>query len=143
MIHGTYAPSPSGWVRNQVEAIEAAGDTSVVGVGGGRVILMTMVGHSSGLVRKVPVMRVEEDGRYAAFGSLGGAPKDPAWVANLRANPDIEVMDGTVRTPMRAREVFGAERRLWWDRGVAVFPDYTAYQARTTRVIPGFVLEPR
>lgn len=143
MIHGTYAPSPSGWVRTQVEAIEAAGDTAVVGVGGGRVILMTMVGRSSRLVRKVPVMRVEDNGRYAAFGSLGGAPKDPAWVANLRANPDIEVMDGTVTMPMRAREVFGAERELWWGRGAAVFPDYTAYQARTSRVIPVFVLEPR
>ena len=97
MIHGTYAPSPSGWVRNQVEAIEAAGDTSVVGVGGGRVILMTMVGHSSGLVRKVPVMRVEEDGRYAAFGSLGGAPKDPVWVANLRANPHADAGPRSLR----------------------------------------------
>ena len=70
-------------------------------------------------------------------------PKDPAWVGNLRANPDIEVMDGTVSVPMRARDVFGEERQLWWERGAAVFPDYTAYQARTTRVIPVFVLEPR
>ena len=52
-------------------------------------------------------------------------------------------MDGTVSVPMRAREVFGEERQLWWERGAAVFPDYTAYQARTTRVIPVFVLEPR
>jgi hypothetical protein len=43
---------------------------------------------------------------------------------------------------MRARELSGEERAVWWDRAVAAYPDYAAYQRRTTRTIPVFVLEP-
>ncbi len=143
LSHGDYAPSRASWVRDQVAQIEAAGDTAVVGVEGRSVILVTMLGRRSGKVRKLPVMRVEAAGRYAALGSLGGAPKNPAWVGNLRANPDVLVQDGTRTMPMRAREVEGAERHAWWVRAVEAFPDYAAYQARTQRQIPIFVLEPR
>lgn len=139
-----YLPSASRWVRDQVSEIERAGDTAVVGVGGHHVVLMTVRGKVSGKLRKVPVMRVEHEGRYAAVASLGGAPKDPQWAPNLRANPDIEVQDGRTVVPMRARELSDPqERALWWSRAVAAFPDYAAYQQRTTRVIPVFLLEPR
>ena len=109
-----------------------------------RVVLITIRGRVSGRLRKVPLMRVEHQGTYAAIASLGGAPKDPQWAGNLRAHPDVEVQDGRDVTPMLAREVTDpAERAQWWDRAVAAFPDYAAYQQRTTRVIPIFLLEPR
>ena len=127
MSDANYLPSASRWVRDQVSAIERAGDTRAVDMGG-----------------KVPLMRVEHQGTYAAIASLGGAPKDPQWAGNLRAHPDVEVQDGRDVTPMLAREVTDpAERAQWWDRAVAAFPDYAAYQQRTTRVIPIFLLEPR
>ena len=138
-----YQPSPSGWVRDQVERILASGDSSVVGIDGRHVVLITMRGKSSGKVRKVPVMRVVHASRYAAVGSLGGAPKNPKWVAHLRANPDVEVLDGTRTLLMRARELKGAERDEWWARAVEAFPAYRDYQTRTDRVLPVFLLEPR
>ena len=95
MIDGEYAPSPTPWVRDQVAQIEASGDTASVSIHGKFVVLLTMRGRSTGLVRKVPLIRVEEGGQYAVIGSRGGAPDDPEWVANLRANPDITVQDGT------------------------------------------------
>jgi len=143
MIDGEYAPSPTPWVRDQVAQIEASGDTASVSIHGKFVVLLTMRGRSTGLVRKVPLIRVEEGGRYAVIGSRGGAPDDPKWVANLRANPDITVQDGTAVLPMRAREVHGAERDEWWDRCVAMFSDFAEYATKTTRVFPVFVLEPR
>ena len=142
-VQGQYAPSAERWVRDQVEAIEAAGDTAAVGIEGRSVVLLTMLGASSGLVRKVPLMRVEHDGVYAAVGSKGGAPDDPRWVANLLAHPDIDLMDGTRSWPVRARLIEGAERELWWPRAVAAFPNYADYQRRTARQIPLFLLEPR
>ncbi|MBK8868910.1 MAG: nitroreductase family deazaflavin-dependent oxidoreductase [Dermatophilaceae bacterium] len=144
MSDANYLPSASRWVRDQVSAIERAGDTRAVDMGGMRVVLITIRGRVSGRLRKVPLMRVEHDGTYAAIASLGGAPKDPQWAGNLRAHPDVEVQDGRDVTPMLAREVTDpAERAQWWDRAVAAFPDYAAYQQRTTRVIPIFLLEPR
>ncbi len=138
-----YAPSPSEWVRDHVEQIVAAGDTSVVSMHGYQVILVSMQGRASGAIRKVPLIRVEDGGRYAALASKGGSPKDPQWVHNLRADPDVEVLDGTVSQPMRARELAGIERATWWDRAVATFSDYADYQRRTDRQIPVFLLEPR
>lgn len=143
-INGEYQASPTGWVRDQVEAVEAAGDTHAVDLNGMSIVLLTMLGATSGKVRKVPLMRVEHDGAYAAVASKGGAPTNPQWYHNLVANPDIELQDGTQAKPFRARLVDDAqERAQWWDRAVAAFPPYADYQAGTDRQIPLFVLEPR
>jgi deazaflavin-dependent oxidoreductase (nitroreductase family) len=88
-------------------------------------------------------MRVEHDGRYLAVASSGGSRRDPDWVHNLRENPHVEVQDGSMRRDYSAREPEGDERETWWTRAVEAFPNYAAYQARTKRLIPVFVLEPR
>ena len=137
-----YAQSPTGWVREQVEKILEAGDTNAVHILDRPVVLLTMRGARSGRTLKVPLMRVEHDGRYAAVASKGGAPEHPQWYHNLRANPEITLQDGTRSWPAVAREVVGAEREEWWPRCVAAYPPYADYQAKTDRVIPVFVLEP-
>ena len=73
-------------------------------------------------------MRVEHHGSYLAVGSKGGAPKNPAWVANLRAHPEVEVWDGPVHGDFVARELAGDERASWWERAVAAYPPYADYQ---------------
>lgn len=140
-ITGEYAPSPSDWVRDQVETIMETGTTESVDIQGRPVVLMTMLGASSGKVRKVPVMRVEHDGEYVAVASKGGAPDHPAWYANLRANPEITLQDGREVWDVRARELEGEERATWWDRAVEAFPQYAEYQAGTDRQIPVLILE--
>lgn len=140
-ITGTYVPSPSAWVRKQVETIEETGTTGSVDIQGRPVVLLTMNGVT-GSVRKVPLMRVEHDGVYAAVASKGGAPDHPKWYANLRKNPVLELQDGERSWVARAREIEGAERDEWWERCVAAFPNYAEYQRNTERLIPVFVLEP-
>lgn len=140
-VSGPYVPSPSAWVRKQVETIEATGTTESVDMMGRPVVLLTMNGIT-GTVRKVPLMRVEHDGRYAAVASKGGSPEHPKWYANLRKNPVIELQDGTRTWGARARELEGAERDTWWARCVEAFPNYAEYQRKTDRLIPVFVLEP-
>ncbi|MGL5852281.1 MAG: nitroreductase family deazaflavin-dependent oxidoreductase [Phycicoccus sp.] len=142
MSDDEYVPSPSTWVREQVEAIEAAGDTRAVSVLDRPVVLVTMRGARTGATRKVPVMRVEHDGVYAAVASKGGEPDNPQWYANLRANPRVTLQDGTETWDAVAREVDGAERDAWWQRCVAAYPPYAEYQERTSRRIPVLVLEP-
>ena len=106
-------------------------------------IIVTHTGNKTGAIRKTPLMRVKDGNSYVLVGSQGGAPKDPVWVHNLRANPQIELRDETVVRPMRVREVKDeAERARLWALAVAAFPPYAEYQARTTRQIPVFVAAP-
>ncbi|TCO35959.1 deazaflavin-dependent oxidoreductase (nitroreductase family) [Kribbella steppae] len=137
-----YAPSPTGWVRNQVEKVEAAGTTGAVDIMGMPVVLLTMRGAKSGKLRKVPLMRVEHNGVYAAVASLGGAPKNPVWYYNLKADPKLTLQDGDVTKEYVAREIEGEEYDEWWQRSVAAYPPYAEYQTKTSRKIPQFVLEP-
>jgi F420H(2)-dependent quinone reductase len=143
-LHGEYAPSTEQWVRDQVELYErtdgAQGNT--LRDTGLPIVIVTNRGAVSGKLHKTPVMRVEHDGRYAVVASRGGAPKHPQWYFNIRANPLVELQDGADKRDMTAREITGEERAQWWDRAVADYPPYAAYQRKTERVIPVFVLEP-
>ena len=140
-----YIPRPYSWVREQVELYETSGgtqgttlkDTSLP------VVIVTHRGNKTGAIRKTPLMRVKEGDTYILVGSQGGAPTDPAWVQNLRADPHIELRDETIVRPMRVREVKDAEERdHLWLLAVAAYPPYADYQARTKRQIPIFVAEP-
>ena len=140
-LTGEYEPSTQQWVRDQVEAYESSGGTEGTTMREMPVVLLTMVGAKSGRLRKVPLMRVEHDGAYAAIASMGGAPRNPTWYANLVQHPGLELQDGPSKWDMNAREVTGDERAAWWDRAVAAYPDYADYQLKTERQIPVFVLE--
>ncbi len=143
-IEGEYEPSTLEWVRDQVAEYEASGGTraNTLRETGIPVIIVTMRGHRSGKVRKVALMRVEHDGAYALVASYGGAPSNPAWYGNLVADPAVTIQDGPEPHDYVVREVTGDERREWFDRAVAVFPNYAEYQAKTDRVIPVLVAEP-
>jgi deazaflavin-dependent oxidoreductase (nitroreductase family) len=140
-----YIPSPRQWVRDQVQLYEESGGTqgTTLRDTGLPVIIVTHTGNKTGAIRKTPLMKVKDGARYVLVGSVGGAPKDPVWVHNLRANPDVEIRDLTVVQPMRVREVTGEpERGRLWTLAVAAFPPYEEYQAKTARRIPVFVAEP-
>ncbi|GIE92905.1 nitroreductase family deazaflavin-dependent oxidoreductase [Paractinoplanes rishiriensis] len=139
-LSGEYAPSTSGWARDQAEKYEESGGVKATTLRGMPVVVVTSVGAKSGKLRKTPLMRVEHEGEYLAVGSLGGAPKNPVWVYNLRANPRVEVQDETEKHDYLAREIEGEEREVWWERAVAAYPDYADYQKKTDRIIPLFVL---
>lgn len=140
-----YIPSTSEWVRDQVELYEGSGGTegTTLRDTGLPVIIVTNMGNKSGAIRKTPLMRVKDGGNYVLVGSKGGAPKNPVWVYNLRANGDVEIRDETDVYKMRVREVHDdAERARLWEISVAAFPPYEEYQGRTSRKIPVFVAEP-
>jgi deazaflavin-dependent oxidoreductase (nitroreductase family) len=141
-LQGEYVPSPTGWVRNQVELYESSGGTEGTTNRGRPVIVLTSVGAKSGKLRKTPLQRVEHDGVYAVVASKGGAPDNPTWYNNLVANPRVELQDGPVTREYDAREISGDERDVWWERAVESWPDYADYQTKTDRLIPVFVLEP-
>ena len=140
-----YIPSTADWVREQVEVYESSGGTegTTLRDTGLPVIVVTNQGNKSGAIRKTPLMRVKDGNNYVLVGSKGGAPKNPVWVYNLRADQDVEVQDETEVHKMRVREVQDdAERDRLWDISVEAFPPYAEYQGRTSRKIPVFLAEP-
>lgn len=141
-LTGEWEPGTSDWARRQVEQFEASNGRKANTLRGVPIVVVTMVGAKSGKLRKNPVMRVEHDGEYAVVASKGGSDTHPTWFHNIVQNPNVELQDGPVRRDYVARLVDGAERAVWWDRAVAVWPDYAKYQQKTQRVIPVFVLSP-
>jgi F420H(2)-dependent quinone reductase len=140
-----YIPPTLDWVRKHVEQYEGSGGTEGTTLldTGLPCIIVTHQGNKTGAIRKIPLMRVKVDDGYVLVGSMGGQPRNPVWVYNLRAHPDVEIRDATEVYPMRVREVTdAAERERLWDAAVAAFPNYAEYQAKTQRTIPVFLAEP-
>ena len=73
-------------------------------------------------------------------GSKGGSHHHPKWVSNVRRHPHVELQDGAEKHDYTARELEGEERDLWWRRANETWPAYDAYQEKTDRLIPVFLL---
>ncbi len=139
-----YIPSTANWVAEQVELYEGSGGTqgTTLKDSGLPVIIVTHRGRKSGAVRKTPLMRAVDDGKYILVASTGGAPKNPVWYYNLKADPNVEIRDETNIFDMRVREVSDSnEKKRLWDIAVAAYPPYQEYQDKTDRVIPVFIAE--
>jgi deazaflavin-dependent oxidoreductase (nitroreductase family) len=146
ILEGTYVPSASEWVREQVDTYERSGgrEGNTLRETGIPVIIVTMRGAKSGNVRKIALMRVEHNGEYALIASRGGSDIHPDWYRNLLAHPnEVLVQDGPEALEFTVREVFENERDEWWERSVAVFPQYNEYRLNTSRIIPVLVASPK
>lgn len=145
-IEGTYVPSATQWVRDNVELYESTNGEKGGTLPGTNdpIVVITSRGAKSGNVRKNPVMRVERDGSYLAVASKGGAPEDPAWAENFRQHPQVDLQDGADKASYSVRELAGEEREDWWQHAVSTWPTYADYKSKTDRVgrtIPLFLLE--
>lgn len=138
-----YEPSPWEPISEEVARYESSAGTEPSALVGESWMILWTIGARSGSVRKTPLVRIADGaGRYAVIGSQGGAPTNPSWVHNLRANPIARIQDGAELHDLTVREAEGDEKATWWARATAIWPDYDTYQASTDRTIPVFVLEP-
>ena len=113
-------------------------------LGGRSMLLLRTVGRRSRAPRTAALLYVRDGKAYAVIASKGGAPQNPGWFHNLRAEPDVEIQVGRERIPVRARPAEGEERSRLWARADEVNQgQYAVYQSRTKRPIPVVVLEPR
>ncbi|OBJ52498.1 nitroreductase family deazaflavin-dependent oxidoreductase [Mycobacterium sp. 1423905.2] len=104
-------------------------------------LLLTTTGAKSGEQRISPLAYFTIDGKLIIIGSFAGAPISPAWVHNLRANPQAHVEIGSEAFDVTARELPPAEREEIFPKVTAAAPGFAEYQAKTTRVIPVFELQ--
>jgi deazaflavin-dependent oxidoreductase (nitroreductase family) len=110
---------------------------------GKALILVHHVGAKSGEARIAPLVYLPDGDRFVVFASKGGAPENPAWYHNLKANPETTVEVGDSTYPVVAEEVTGDERERLFAAQVAVEPQFGDYQNKTERRIPVIVLAPR
>jgi len=126
--------------RTVVDEFRANGGKVGGPFAGSDIVLLTTVGAKSGTPRVSPLVYFDIDGRILIAGSFGGAPKAPAWVHNLRAQPGVRVEIGTEAFDGSARELPLDERNALWPRVVESAPQFGEYQSNTSRVIPLFEL---
>ena len=108
---------------------------------GGDLLLLHTTGAKSGQPRLSPLAYLTVDGKMLIVGSYAGAPKDPAWVHNLRANPRAHIEVGTEAYDVTVRELPCEERDATYPKVVELAPGFGEYQAKTSRVIPLFELQ--
>ena len=112
-LEGEYEPSPTGWVREQVEAYERSGgrEANTLRDTGLPIIVVTTRGNKSGQIRKTPLMRVEHDGEYALVASYGGRPRPPGLVPQPQGRPAaVTIQDGPEPFAVEVTELEGEER---------------------------------
>jgi deazaflavin-dependent oxidoreductase (nitroreductase family) len=103
-------------------------------------LLLHHTGAQSGASRINPVGYMRDRGRYLIFASNGGAPRDPAWVGNLRGQPLTSIEVGSETIDVVAEQATGEERERLFALGAARFPQLAEYARKTDRVIPVIAL---
>jgi len=106
------------------------------------ILLLHHTGAKSGKVRVNPLAYQANGNRLVVFASKGGAPTNPDWFHNLKANPRATVEVGTETRDVRARIAEGEEREKIWSRQKEIMPGFAGYETKTTRQIPVIILEP-
>ena len=106
-------------------------------------LVLQVPGRTSGVLRTTPLLTIPHDGGWLIVGSNWGAPKPPAWAANLRAARDPIITYRGRTIAVDARELSGPERDEKWEVAVAGWPNYARYAERTDRELPLFWLTPR
>jgi deazaflavin-dependent oxidoreductase (nitroreductase family) len=106
-------------------------------------LLLHHVGAKSGKKRVNPVGYLDDDRGYLVIASNGGAPNNPDWYYNLKAQPEITIEVGTRTTEVTAIEATGEERRRLFQRLADRYPQLSEFDRKTSRVMPVIVLAPR
>jgi deazaflavin-dependent oxidoreductase (nitroreductase family) len=105
-------------------------------------LLLHHRGAKSGAERVNPLAYQDLGGSYAIFASKGGAPNNPDWYHNLRANPRAKVEVGTETRDVVARVPDAEERSRIWEEQKRRVPGFADYERKTSRQIPVVILDP-
>ena len=110
--------------------------------GSAHFLVLTTTGRKSGKQRRVPLMFVEDDGKYAIVASRAGSDAPPVWWLNLQAEPNASIEIRGKSTAVAAAEASQADHDRLWPELTAIYPTYDEYVKRTERRIPVVLLTP-
>lgn len=130
------------WVDRLIHRL-TRGRLTLLDVAGLPNLVLTVIGRKSGIARSTPLLCVPYGEDILIAGSNFGGPKEPMWVKNIEANPEVTVQFRRRTTPMVARRLEGDERAAAWSHMVRTWPNFARYEQRTDRRIKVFLLAPR
>lgn len=105
--------------------------------------LLETTGARTGRARRNPVIYFSDGDVVTIVASNAGATTDPAWLHNLRADPEVTLAGEAMQATIVEDE---DERRRLWELADRVFPAFESYRAdarRHGRRIPIVQLRPR
>lgn len=105
-------------------------------------LLLHHTGAKSGNSRINPLAYQSDDGRYVVFASKAGAPTNPDWYHNLKAQPNVTIEVGVDTIDVVASEATGDERDRLYRTQAERVPQFAEYEKQADRVIPVIVLTP-
>jgi deazaflavin-dependent oxidoreductase (nitroreductase family) len=105
-------------------------------------LLLHTKGAKTGAERVNPLAYRADGDALVVFASKAGAPTNPDWFHNLRANPMVSVEVGTQTRDVVARVADGDERHRLWEAQKRDNPGFADYETKTSRQIPVVVLDP-
>ena len=103
---------------------------------GMNLLLVHTTGAKSGLERINPVAQIMDGNRYVIIASKGGAPTNPDWYYNIKANPEVTIEVGTQKYPALAAITEEPERSELYEKMAAQYAGFKDYKEKTKRVIP-------
>ena len=129
------------WNRGVIEEFRANGG-KVAQFEGRPLLLLHHKGAKTGTERVNPLVYQPIGDAFAVFGSKAGAPTNPDWYHNLRANPRVSIEVGTDAVEVKARVALADERDRLWSAQKQDVPAFAEYERSTAREIPVVVLDP-
>jgi deazaflavin-dependent oxidoreductase (nitroreductase family) len=130
------------WEDALIADIRANGRPTSGPLKGHPLLVMITTGAKSGQPRRSIVTYSRDGEDYMVAGTAGGSPKDPAWVSNVRVNPDVTIEIHGVEHPATATIVPEPDRKRLWDRHVQELPWFGPYESKTDRPFPMIRLHP-
>ena len=108
------------------------------------IILLTTTGRKSGKKRSVPLTAIPYGANFILVASFGGSPVHPAWLINIRHNPDVHIRVGPIVKQAKASiiETTDTEYEGMWEKAIATYEGYANYKRATSRHIPIVVITP-
>jgi deazaflavin-dependent oxidoreductase (nitroreductase family) len=113
--------------------------TSVPGV---PMLFLTHRGARSGQERVTPLLYFTEGEDVVVMASNYGRERNPAWLANVRANPEVRLTARGRSGRYRARVAEGEERERLFALAKQLTRAYADYEQRADRTIQVVVLSP-
>ena len=127
------------WVDQLIQRV-TRGRITLLDIAGLPNLVLTVVGRKSGIPRETPLLCVPYGDDILIAGSNFGSDKQPVWVVNIEANPEVTVRYRGRTTPMVARKLEGDERAAAWSHMLETWPNFAKYEQRTDRRIKVFLL---
>jgi len=135
---------PAAFTKAVIADMREHGGKITSGPMAGRTLLvLTTTGAKTGQERVTVVTYTRDADAYVVAASKSGEPTNPAWYANLVANPTVTVETEGKVMEATAEVAEGADRDALWDRHVEAYPGFADYVGKTGgRVIPMIRLTP-